>query len=269
MGLNKEQKEELAIAEKVLAWLEEGKDVRAGEWNLREVEWLNTNPAITAKPVVYLVNLTEKAYTTKKSKWLPKVAAWVAEHGGGPVIPFSGAYEARLADMPDDEAAVAQEEAGAPSALPKVIRTGFSTIQLIYFFTAGEDEVKCWQVRKGTKAPQAAGTIHTDFERGFICAEVMGYETLKECGTESAVKAAGKYRQEGKAYVVVDGDIIFFKFNVTSSGCVFFCVCAGTGRGGIGWNGGAARAERSERSEARSRNGMGGCRSTPPRSIAW
>jgi hypothetical protein len=195
LGLSKEQKEEVAISEKVRDWLEAGNDVRAGEWSAREVEWLNTNPMITAKPVVYLVNLTEKAYTTKKSKWLPKVAAWVAEHGGGPVIPFSGAYESRLADMPDDEAAKAAEEAGAPSALPKIIRTGFAHIQLIYFFTAGEDEVKCWQVRKGTKAPQAAGTIHTDFERGFICAEVMGYETLKECGTESAVKVRMRDRE--------------------------------------------------------------------------
>ena len=215
-GLTKDQKEELAIAEKVCAWLEADKDVRHGDWSAREVEWLNTNPLISAKPVAYLVNLTEKAYTTKKSKWLPKVAAWVADHGGGPVIPFSGAFESRLADMPEDEAAVSAEEAGAPSALPKIIRTGFAHIQLIYFFTAGEDEVKCWQVRKGCKAPQAAGAIHTDFERGFICAEVMHYEDLKELGTEAAVKAAGKYRQEGKLYTVLDGDVIYFKFNVTA-----------------------------------------------------
>lgn len=86
------------------------------------------------------------------------------------------------------------------------------------FFTAGEDEVKCWQIRKGTKAPGAAGTIHTDFERGFICAEVMTYSDLTELKNEQAVKAAGKYRQQGKEYVVQDGDIIFFKFNVTSTG---------------------------------------------------
>lgn len=78
--------------------------------------------------------------------------------------------------------------------------------------------MKCWQIRKGSKAPQAAGAIHSDFERGFICAEVMGYEVLKELGSESAVKTAGKYRQEGKNYVVQDGDVIFFKFNVTAKG---------------------------------------------------
>ena len=108
-------------------------------------------------------------------------------------------------------------QVGGTSALPKIITTGFKAIHLIYFFTAGEDEVKCWQIREGAKAPQAAGTIHSDFERGFICAEVMKYPELHSLGSESAVKAAGKYRQEGKMYVVDDGDIIFFKFNVTAA----------------------------------------------------
>lgn len=101
--------------------------------------------------------------------------------------------------------------------LDKIIKTGFSAIQLIYFFTAGADEVKCWQIRQGTKAPQAAGTIHTDFERGFICAEVMTYEDLHELGDEVAAKANGKMRQQGKEYVVQDGDVIHFRFNVTAS----------------------------------------------------
>ena len=140
--------------------------------------------------MVYLVNLSEKAYTKKKSKWLPKIFEWVQAHGGEPIIPFSGAYEARLFDMPDDEKAKAVEEAGAPSALPKIIQTGFKAIQLIYFFTAGDDEVKCWQIRRGAKAPQAAGTIHTDFERGFICAEVMKYDELVEA-REGAGDSAG------------------------------------------------------------------------------
>ena len=100
----------------------------------------------------------------------------------------------------------------------KIIKTGFASIRLIYFFTAGSDEVKCWQIRKGSKAPQAAGTIHTDFERGFICAEVMTYEDLHAAGDENAVKAVGKYRQQGKEYVVQDGDIIHFRFNVTAKG---------------------------------------------------
>jgi len=120
--------------------------------------------------------------------------------------------------MPADEQAVYCKENDIASALPKIIKTGFAAIHLIYFFTAGPDEVKCWQIRRLTKAPQGAGAIHTDFERGFICAEVMKFDELKELGSEAAVKAAGKYRQEGKTYVIQDGDIIFFKFNVTSSG---------------------------------------------------
>ena len=217
--MTKEQKEEMAAAVAVEAWLESGKDVRFGDWNAKEVDFLNAHPMITAKPVVYLVNLTEKAYVTKKSKWLPKVHAWVQEHGGDPIIPFSGSLESRLFEMPEDEKAKELEQLGenVTSALSKIITAGFKAVQLQYFFTAGEDEVKCWQIRKGTKAPQAAGAIHTDFERGFICAEVMKFDELKELGTEAAVKAAGKYRQEGKGYVVGDSDIIYFKFNVTSS----------------------------------------------------
>ena len=176
-------------------------------------------PTPTHPPqVVYLVNLSEKAYIKKKAKWLPKIFEWVASHGKDPIIPFSGALESSLFDMPDDEKAAEMATLETTSALPKIITAGFKAVRLMYFFTAGEDEVKCWQVRRGCKAPQAAGAIHTDFERGFICAEVMHYDELKELGSEAAVKAAGKYRQEGKNYTVEDGDVIFFKFNVTSTG---------------------------------------------------
>jgi len=101
----------------------------------------------------------------------------------------------------------------ATSAIPKIIRIGYDALQLVHFFTCGEDEVKCWTIRKGTKAPQAAGTIHTDFLAGFISAEVMKFEDYKELGSEGAVKAAGKCLQQGKNYVVLDGDIIFFRVN--------------------------------------------------------
>jgi hypothetical protein len=214
-GIKKEQKEELASAEKVLAWLQSGKDVRNGmdEWNLKDVDFLNERQLLSAKPVVYLVNLSPEDYARKKNKWLAKIAAWVDAHGGGKIIPFSAALEAQLVDMPDDErAAYVTANAGSESALPKIIKTGFAAIQLIYFFTAGEDEVKCWTLRRGMKAPQAAGTIHTDFEKGFICAEVMAFEELREAGSESAVKAKGRYRQEGKGYLMVDGDVVLFKF---------------------------------------------------------
>lgn len=216
-GMKKELKEELECAEKFLAHLKTDTDIRFGDWNIREVEYLNTYQLLSAKPVVYLVNMSEKDYIRKKNKWLPKIAEWVQSHGGEPVIPFSGAFENKIVDMPPDEQAKYCKEQGITSALPKIITTGFKAIQLIYFFTAGPDEVKCWQVRKQSKYPQAAGTIHTDFERGFICAEVMKFNDLKELGSEAAVKAAGKYRQRGKNDDCEDGDIIFFKFNVTAS----------------------------------------------------
>ncbi|KAF1890601.1 hypothetical protein Lal_00013196 [Lupinus albus] len=207
---DKQLKIELECCQKVKALLEEGKDVRLGDWKAADIEILNSFQLLTAKPVVYLVNMTEKDYQRKKNK--------VQEHGGEQIIPFSGALERNLADTPPDEAAKYCEENKIQSALPKIIKTGFASINLIYFFTAGPDEVKCWQIRRHTKAPQAAGAIHTDFERGFICAEVMKFEDLKELGSEGAVKAAGKYKQEGKTYVVQDGDIIFFKFNVSGGG---------------------------------------------------
>ncbi|KAI3764248.1 hypothetical protein L2E82_14254 [Cichorium intybus] len=215
---DKQLKVELEVCLKVKAWLESEKDIRLGDWKAAEIEILNTFQLLTAKPVVYLVNMNEKDYSRKKNKFLPKIHAWVQEHGGETIIPFSCALERNLADLADDEAAKYCEENKIQSALPKIIKTGFAAINLIYFFTAGPDEVKCWQIRRQTKAPQAAGAIHTDFERGFICAEVMKFEDLKELGSESAVKAAGKYKQEGKTYVVQDGDIIFFKFNVSGGG---------------------------------------------------
>ena len=103
-------------------------------------------------------------------------------------------------------------------SIPKLITSGYYALDLIHFFTCGPDEVKCWTVRKGNKAPQAAGVIHTDFERGFISAEVMKYEDFEKLGTESEVKKAGLVRNEGKHYVVNDGDIIYFKFNVSDPG---------------------------------------------------
>ena len=108
------------------------------------------------------------------------------------------------------------EEAKVQSQMTKLIVEGYHTLGLCHFYTCGADEVKCWTIKQGWKAPQAAGTIHTDFERGFIKAEVYKFADFLELGSEQAVKDAGKYRQEGKNYVVQDGDIIFFKFNVTT-----------------------------------------------------
>jgi obg-like ATPase 1 len=214
---DKAKKEEAVVVNKVLDWVKEGKDVRHGTWTNKEIEVINGLHLITAKPVIYLANLSEKDYLRKKNKWLPKIKAWIDENSAGdPMIPYSGAYEYRLALAEPEEKETILKESGAASVMPKIIVMGYAALQLIYYFTGGPDEVRAWTIRKNTKAPGAAGVIHTDFERGFIMAEVMKYEDLHELGSDSAVKANGKYNQKGKEYVVEDGDIIYFKFNVTA-----------------------------------------------------
>ncbi|KAF9286143.1 hypothetical protein BGZ68_003177 [Mortierella alpina] len=209
---------EMAILEKVLKMVsEDHKDVRTGDWTNKEVEVINPLMLLTAKPVIYLVNLSETDFIRKKNKWLAKIHAWVQNNNPGDVlIPFSGELESRISEM--DEAAREEElkKIGTQSSLPKIVVSGYSALNLIYYFTAGPMESRCWTIRKGTKAPQAAGVIHTDFERGFIMAETMKFDDLKELGNEAAVKAAGKYMQKGRDYIVQDGDIIHFKFNVTA-----------------------------------------------------
>ena len=135
-------------------------------------------------------------------------------------MPYSADYEStvlKTAGSPDKDARdKTAAELGAPTMIHKIVNTGYKALNLIHYFTAGEDEVKYWTIREGTKAPGAAGVIHTDFEKGFICAEVQSYDDLNRLGSEQAVKAEGLYKQQGKEYEVKDGDVMFFKFNVTT-----------------------------------------------------
>lgn len=159
----KKLKEEEATVAKVLQHLKDGKDVRKNDWTPKEVEVINPLFLLTAKPVVYLVNLSEKDYLRQKNKHLPKIAEWVKEHAtGDPIIPLSICFEERLTRFETE--AEAEEECkklGTKSALPKIIVTMRNALQLGSFFTCGSDEVRQWTIRKGTKAPQAAGVIHT------------------------------------------------------------------------------------------------------------
>jgi obg-like ATPase 1 len=228
---------EMETAEKALKLVrDEKKDIRVINWTNKEIDVLNQFQLLTAKPVVYLVNLSEKDFVRKKNKWLAKIKAWVDKnssfsedqtdfYSNPPIIPFSCKMESFLASEEDADTKKKYlenlskefaEGAEVKSILPKIITTGYAALNLIYFFTAGEDEVKAWTIRKGTKAPQAAGVIHTDFERGFIMAEIMKFTDLKELAGEANVKAGGKYYQKGKDYIVEDGDVILFKFNVTN-----------------------------------------------------
>jgi len=215
-GNDKALKEEFAIIEKCWKLLDEDKKHLRfiKDWSANEVEVLNKHLPLTAKPMLYLVNLTEKDIIRKKNKWLVKIKQWIDENDpGAQLIPFSAALEQKKFDDGAEAFTKFCEENKVASVLPKIIKSGFTMLQLQYFFTGGSDEVKAWTIQKGTKAPGAAGKIHTDFEKGFIMAEVMKFDDFKENGSEAACKAAGKYKQEGKQYVVHDGDIIFFKFN--------------------------------------------------------
>ncbi|KAI0364311.1 cytoplasmic protein [Pilatotrama ljubarskyi] len=210
---DKAKKEEIATVEKIYNVLtKENKDVRKVDWNNKEIDVVNGLQLLTAKPVTYLVNLSERDYIRKKNKWLPKIKAWIDEHNpGDPLIPFSVALEERLANMSDEERKEEEQRLGVTSALGKITQAGYSSLDLIRYFTCGPDEVRAWTIRRGTKAPQAAGVIHSDFENKFVCGEIMSYEDLREYGSEAAVKAAGKLRQQGKPYEMVDGDIAYWK----------------------------------------------------------
>ena len=200
---NDPDKKERDLLVKVRDVLEQKKWIKDCEWSNKEILLLNDYLFFTAKPVVYLVNISAKDFETKKNKWLIKIKNWVDSNVKGTIIPFSVEHEE----------AVMRGEAQGPSMIDKIIKTGYELLNLIHFFTAGVDEVRAWTVRKATKAPQAAGVIHTDFEKGFICAEVMKYEDFIEFGSEAEVKNAGKFKQQGKEYIVQDGDIVNFKFN--------------------------------------------------------
>jgi len=215
-GGEKKLKSEYEILQKIKKVLvDDEKHIRFSEWNAADIEVLNKHLFITAKPMIYLANLSEKDFIRKKNKWLVKIKEYVDKHDpGATIIPISGAFEQTYLELEDEEQKKKYlEDNKCASTLEKVITQGYKALNLQYFFTAGPDEVKAWTIQKGTKAPQAAGRIHTDFEKGFIMAEVMNFADFKEEGSEAATKAAGKYRQKGKEYTVEDGDIIFFKFN--------------------------------------------------------
>lgn len=209
----KQKKEEAELVKRIIELLESGERIANQKWTSKEVEVINTMFLLTAKPVIYLINLSEKDYVRKKNKHLLKIKEWVDVHlPGDAIIPVSVSLEEKLAGMEtDDERDAYCKELGAQSALPKIITTMRQKLDLISFFTGGADEVREWTIRRFYTAPQAAGTIHTDLERTFILAQVIKYDDLIEYGDEASVKAAGKLLSKGKDYIVEDGDIIYVK----------------------------------------------------------
>ncbi|WFD43805.1 hypothetical protein MPSI1_002469 [Malassezia psittaci] len=213
---DRKKKEEVAIIEKVLHCLqEENRDVRKGDWNSKEIDVINNMMLLTAKPVIYLVNLSERDYVRKKNKWLPKIKEWIDQNNpGDQLIPFSASLEEQLFSLGDEESQkeyLSKLGEGVTSALGKITKSGYDSLDLIRYFTAGPDEVRAWSIRRGLKAPQAAGVIHSDFENKFVCGDIMAFDDLKEAGSENACRANGKLAQKGKTYEMVDGDIAHWK----------------------------------------------------------
>eukprot|EP01095_Lingulamoeba_sp_RSL-Kostka_P002747 TRINITY_DN13669_c0_g1_i1.p1 TRINITY_DN13669_c0_g1~~TRINITY_DN13669_c0_g1_i1.p1 ORF type:complete len:459 (+),score=164.50 TRINITY_DN13669_c0_g1_i1:197-1378(+) len=210
---DKNKKGDLEFLETLLQHLQDGNDVRGHPWTLNQVDVLNPLQLLSAKPIIYLINMSPKDFVRKKNKWLMKIKTWVEAHGNHPIIPFSATLETKLASMDEEEKEELMTAKKFKSSIPRIITSGYHVLNLIHFFTCGSDEVRCWTLLDGKKAPEAAGVIHTDMQKGFIKAEVMGYEDFVEAGSEMQCKNNGKYRLEGKNYVMKDGDIVFFKFN--------------------------------------------------------
>jgi GTP-binding protein YchF len=210
---NKDGKSELALVERVVAHFQAGKPGRSLELNDDERKEIGTWGFMTTKPVLYVCNVGEEDLPAGND-WSESVKARAATEGAGVVI-LCGKIEAELAGMSDEEKQELLSSYGlAEPALHTLARECYRLLGLQSYFTAGEKEVRAWTVRKGALAPEAAGVIHTDFEKGFIRANVFNLADLEHHGSEAALKAAGKLRQEGKTYVVQDGDIMHFLFNV-------------------------------------------------------
>lgn len=213
-GRDKEALAELEVLNKIKPVLENGQSVRSIEFNDQEQKIVKGLFLLTSKPVLYVANIAEEDMADPDAN---KYMDAIKEHvkGDGEVIGVAAAAEEQIAEMDEEEKADFLEMEGVEEpGLNRLIRAAYKLLGLETFFTAGGPETRAWTFKKGTKAPQAAGIIHSDFERGFIRAEVMSFADLDELGSTQAVKEAGKLRLEGKEYVMQDGDIVEFRFNV-------------------------------------------------------
>lgn len=213
-GRDKDALAELDVLNKIKPVLEDGKSVRSIDFNDDEKKIVKGLFLLTSKPVLYVANISEDDMADPDNS---KYMAAIKEHvkGDGEVIGVAAAAEEQIAEMDDaDKADFLEMEGVTEPGLNRLIRAAYKLLGLETFFTAGGPETRAWTFKKGTKAPQAAGIIHSDFERGFIRAEVMSFDDLDKLGSAAAVKEAGKLRLEGKDYVMQDGDIVEFRFNV-------------------------------------------------------
>ena len=215
-GGDKRFAREVSVFTELLQHLNEGKLARTFTDDAEDLALISTSDLLTLKKTIYVANLAENEINDPEANRHFMAVKGLADEEGSQLLPICAKLEADIAELDDpDEKAMFMEELGvAESGLDRLIKSSYALLGLISFLTAGSDECRAWTIKRGTKAPQAAGKIHTDFERGFIRAEVIAFEDMKACGTMAAAKAKGLVRSEGKEYVMKDGDIVNFLFNV-------------------------------------------------------
>lgn len=213
---DKSMQKEIDFLERLTAHMEEGGSARSFDYSEEERELIKTTPLLSNKPVIYAANLSEKDFTGDiNDNEQYKTVLRIAEQENSTVLPICAQIEAEIAGMEKDDRDMFLSDLGLEeSGLNRIISKGYSLLGLISYLTAGPQEVRAWTITKGTKAPQAAGKIHTDFEKGFIRAEIVSFNDLAECGSMAAAKEKGLVRLEGKEYVMQDGDVVLFRFNV-------------------------------------------------------
>lgn len=207
---------EVSFLERLVKEMEQGKTARACEISDEEKEYLKDVALLTIKPVIYACNMGENDFVDgiDNNKFY-NIVKEIAAQEGAETFPICAEMEAQIAELNADEKEMFLEDMGLEkSGLDRLIKKSYSLLGLISYLTAGKPEVRAWTIKKGTKAPQAAGKIHTDFERGFIRAEVVSFDDLMACGSMTVAKEKGLVRSEGKDYVMNDGDIVLFRFNV-------------------------------------------------------
>ena len=214
-GGDKKFLHEAEVFEGLLAHLNEGRSARSYDCSEDDMELISTCDLLSLKPVIYAANMDEAGMTSLADNAYYNAVKKIADAEGAQVLPICAKIEQEIGELPEEDKAMFLEELGlAESGLDRLIKCSYALLGLISFLTCGPDECRAWTIKKGTKAPQAAGKIHSDFERGFIRAEIVAFDDLKACGSMAAAKEKGLVRSEGKDYVMKDGDVTLFRFNV-------------------------------------------------------
>ena len=212
---DKKYMHEVELFKELLEHLNDGKSARSFECDKEDMKIIMESDLLTIKPIIYAANMDENGVANYESNPYYQIVCDIAKAEDAQVLPICAKVEEEMTELDEEDKQMFLEELGMnESGLDRMIKCSYALLGLISFLTCGEDECRAWTIRKGTKAPQAAGKIHSDFERGFIRAEIVAFEDLKNCGSMVAAKEKGLVRSEGKEYVMNDGDVTLFRFNV-------------------------------------------------------